>query len=130
MAFVPGLTVEVGAPLDSNNPFSYPFIVSNDMVAPLFGVTIFCRYDDVTFDGEATVDQTPVGSEETLSILVPHQKTTAPCQRTFDSTAPLKSGRVTIAVSYFSFLWPFKTSMTRQFTAEINAGEKATWLPQ
>ena len=74
MTFAPVLTVDVGAPLDPNNPFSYPFIVSNAMIVPLFGVTISCKYDEVTFEGEGPFDNTTVGSEETLSIMAPHQK--------------------------------------------------------
>ena len=130
MTFAPVLTVDVGAPLDPNNPFSSPFIVSNDMIVPLFGVTIKCKYDEVTFEGGGPFDNTTVGSEETLSIMAPHQKTTAPCQRGFNINAPLKSGITTIAVSYSPFLWPFKTSKIRQFKAEMNADKKIIWLPQ
>src|SRR5262249_15771915 len=81
MLFAPILTVDVGAPLDPNNPLSYPFIVSNEVLVPLFGVTISCRYEEVKFEGEETLDTKTLGSEETLSMMGPHQKTTAPCQR-------------------------------------------------
>lgn len=130
MTFAPVLTVDVGVPRDPNNPLSYPFIVSNDMIVPLFGVTISCRYDEVKFEGEETVDTKTLGSEETLSLMGPYQKTTAPCQRGVNITTPLKSATVTIAVSYSPFLSPFKTSTIRQFKADMNADKKALWLPQ
>ena len=130
MTFAPVLTVDVGVPRDPNNPLSYPFIVSNNMIVPLFGVTISCRYDEVKFEGEETFDTNTLGSEDTLSIMGPHQKTTAPCQRGFNIKAPLKSGIVTIGVSYSPFLWPFKTSTIRQFKAEVNADKTAIWLPR
>ena len=130
MTFAPVLTVDVGTPLDPNNPFSSPFIVSNAMIVPLFGVTISCKYDELKFEGGGTFDTNTLGSVETLSIMAPHQKTTAPCQRGFNSNAPLKSGIATIAVSYSPFLWPFKKSTIRQFKAEMNADKKTIWLPQ
>ena len=130
MLFATVLTVDVGAPRDPDNPLSYPFIVSNEMLVPLFGVTISCRYDEVKFEGAETVDTKTLGSEETLSMMGPHQKTTAPCQRASNTNAPLKSGIVTIGVSYSPFLWPFKTSTIRQFKAEMNADNKVIWLPR
>ena len=130
MTFAPVLTVEVGAPRDPNNPLSYPFIVRNDMIVPLFGVTISCRYDEMKFEGEETFDTNTRGSEDILSLIGPHQKTTAPCQRDIDLHAPLKSGVVTIGVSFSPFLWPFKTSTIRQFKAEMSADKKVIWLPR
>jgi hypothetical protein len=130
MTFASVLTVDVGDPLDPNNPLSYPFIVRNDMIVPLFGVTISCGYDEMKFEGEETFDTNTLGSEETLSIIGPHQKTTAPCQRDININAPLKSGIVTIGVSFSPFLWPFKTSTIRQFKADMNADKKTLWLPR
>ena len=130
MTFAPVLTVDVGAPLDPNNPFSYSFIVSNDMIVPLFGVTIACTYHDVEFEGGGTLDNTAAGSEDTFSMMAPHQKTPAPCQKGINMTAPLKSGTATIAVNYSPFLWPFKTSTIRKFKADITSDKKTTWLPQ
>ena len=124
MTFAPVLTVDAGTPLDSNNPFSYPFIVSNNMMVPLFGVTIACKYHDVELEGGGTLDNTAAGSEETFSVMTPHQKTTAPCPKEMNMTAPLKSGTITIAVSYSPFLWPFKTSTIRHFKTEIAADKK------
>lgn len=129
MAFAPVLTIDVGTPQDPNNPFSYPFIVSNNMLVPLFGVTIVCR-EEGKFEGGGTFDNKTDGSEETLSIMAPHRKATAPCHRGFNITAPLESGMVTIGVSYSPFLWPFKMSTIRQFKADINADKKILWLPQ
>ena len=130
MTFAPILTVEAGAPGDPSNPFSSPFIVSNSMIVPLFGVTIACKYHDVELEGGGTLDNTAAGSEETFSMMAPHQKTTAPCPKEINMTAPLKSGIVTIAVNFSPFLWPFKTSTTRKFKAEITPDNKTTWLPQ
>ena len=130
MTFAPVLTVDAGAPLDPTNPFSYPFIVSNNMLVPLFGVTISCKYHKVEFEGGGTLDNNAAGSEETLSIMAPRQKTTAPCQKGINMSAPLKSGTVTIAVNYSPFLWPFKTSTIRKFKAEITTDKKTMWLPQ
>ena len=130
MTFAPVLTVDAGAPRDPGNPFSSPFIVSNNMIVPLFGVTIACKYHDVEFEGGGTLDSNAAGSEETFSIMAPYQKTTAPCHKGFDMNAPLKSGTVTIAVAYSPFLWPFKTSTIRHFKTEITADKKTLWLPQ
>jgi hypothetical protein len=130
MTFAPVLTVDAGVPLDSNNPFSYPFIVSNNMIVPLFGVTIACKYHDVQLEGGGTLDNTAADSEEMFPVMAPHQKTTAPCQKGITMNAPLKSGIVTIAVNYSAFLWPFKTSTIRHFKTEISADKKTTWLPQ
>ena len=130
MTFAPILTVDVGAPQDPNNPFSSPFIVSNNMIVPLFGVTIACKYHDVEFEGGGTLDNTAAGPEETFSVMAPHQKTTAPCQKRITINAPLRSGTATIAVNYSAFLWPFKTSTIRHFKTEITADKKTLWLPQ
>ena len=130
MTFAPILTVDAGAPLDPNNPFSSPFIITNNMIVPLFGVTIACKYHDVEFEGGGILDNTAAGSEETFSVMAPHQKTTAPCQKGINMNASLKSGIVTIGVNYSAFLWPFKTSTTRHFKTEISAGKKTIWLPQ
>ena len=129
MTFAPILTVDAGAARDPNNPFSSPFIVSNNLIVPLFGVTIACKYHDVEFEGGGTLDSNAASSEETFFIMAPYQKTPAPCQKGFDMNAPLKSGTVTIAVNYSPFLWPFKTSTTRHFKAEITADKKTLWLP-
>ncbi len=130
MTFATVLTIDVGAPLDSNNSFSYPFIVSNNMIVPLFGVTISCKYHDVEFEGGGTLDNTAAGSEDMLFVMAPHQTTTAPCQKGMNMTAPPKSGIVTIAVNYSPFLCPFKNSTLRHFKTEITADKKAIWLPQ
>ena len=130
MTFASVVTIDAGAPLDSNNSFSYPFIVSNNMFVPLFGVTISCKYHDVEFEGGGTLDNTAAGSEEMLFVMAPHQTTTAPCQKGMNMNAPLKSGIVTIAVNYSPFLWPFKTSTIRHFKTEITADKKTIWLPQ
>ena len=129
MAFAPVLTIDVGTPQDPNNPFSYPFIVSNNMLVPLFGVTLVCR-EEGKFEGGGTFDNKTDGSEETLPIMAPHRKTTAPCHRGFDIKAPLESGTVTVAVSYSPFLWPFKLSTIRQFKTDMKADKKPIWLPQ
>ena len=129
MAFAPVLTIDVGTPQDPNNAFTYPFIVSNNMLVPLFGVTVVCR-EEGKFEGGGTFDNKTDGSEETLPIMAPHRKATAPCHRGFEMKAPLESGTVTIAVSYSPFLWPFKLSAIRQFKAEVNADKKTLWLPQ
>ena len=130
MTFASVLTIAPGAPLDSSNSFSYPFLVSNNMMVPLFGVTISCKYHDVEFEGGGTLDSSAGGAEEMLSIMAPHQTTTAPCQKGITMNAPLKSGIVTIAVNYSPFLWPFKTTTIRHFKTEITADKKTLWLPQ
>ena len=129
MTFAPILTVDAGAPKDPSNPFSSPFIVSNNMLVPLFGVTVVCR-EEGKFEGGGTFDNKTDSSEETLPIMAPHRKVTAPCHRGFTINVPLESAVVTVAVSYSPFLWPFKLSAIRQFKAEVNADKKITWLPQ
>ena len=129
MTFAPVLTIAVGAPQDPNNSFSYPFIVSNNMPVPLFGVTISCREEGI-FEGGETFDNKTGDSEETLTIMAPHRTTTAPCHRGFNINAPIESGTVTVGVSYSPFLWPFKSSTIRQFKADMNADKKTMWLPQ
>jgi hypothetical protein len=130
MTFTDILTVDVGAARDTNNPFSSPFIVSNNLIVPLFGVTIACKYHDVEFEGGGTLDNTTADSEEMFFVMAPHQQTTAPCQKGIIMNAPLKSGIVTIAVNYSPFLWPFKTSTIRHFKTEITADKKTIWRPQ
>ena len=130
MTFASILTIEAGAPRDPNNPFSSPFIVGNNMVVPLFGVTIACTYHDVEFEGGGTLDNTAAGSEETFFLMASYKKNPAPCPKEINMTAPMKSGIVTIAVSYSPFLWPFKTSTIRHFKTEIAADKKILWLPQ
>jgi hypothetical protein len=130
MTFTPILTVDAGAARDPNNSFSSPFIVSNNLILPLFGVTIACKYHDVELERGGTLDTNAAGSEETFPMMAPYQKTTAPCQKGFDMNAPLKRGTVTIAVSFSPFLWPFKTSTIRHFKIEITADKKSIWLPQ
>ena len=130
MTFTPILTVDAGAARDPTNPFSSPFIVSNNLILPLFGVTIACKYHDVEFEGGGTLDSNAAGSEETVSMMAPYQQATAPCLKGFEMNAPLKSGTVTIAVSFSPFLWPFKTSTIRHFKTEITADKKTIWRPQ
>ncbi len=130
MTFASILTVEAGAPRDPNDPFSSSFIVGNNMIVPLFGVTIACKYHDVEFEGGATLDNNAAGSEETFFLMASYKKIPAPCPKDINMTAPLKSGIVTIAVSYSPFLWPFKTSTIRHFKTEIAADKKILWLPQ
>ena len=130
MTFTTILTVDAGAARDTNNPFSSPFIVSNNLIVPLFGVTIACKYHDVEFEGGETLDTTTADSEEMFFVMAPHQQTTAPCQKRITINAPLRSGTATIAVNYSPFLWPFKASTIRHFKTEITADKKTLWLPQ
>ncbi|THJ24755.1 MAG: hypothetical protein CAF45_004245 [Nitrospira sp. CG24E] len=130
MTFASILTVEAGAPQDASNPFSSSFIVGNNMIVPLFGVTIACKYHDVEFEGGGTLDNNAAGSEETFFLMASYKKITAPCPKDINMTAPMKSGIVTIAVSYSPFLWPFKTSTIRHFKTELAADKKILWLPQ
>lgn len=100
------------------------------MIVPLSRVAISCRYGEVKFEEEKTVDTKSLGSEETLSAMGPHQRTTASCERDLNIHARLKSGIVAIGVSYSPFLWPFKPSTIRRFKAEMNADRKAIRLPR
>ena len=130
LTFYPALTVDVGSPLDANNPFSYPFIVTNDTILPLFNVNISCHLDNVLLLDGGRFSNGAIKTEQTLSIMVPHQKTTAPCHRAIYTDSPATRGIVAIAVSYYPFLWPIKTSTTRYFGAEMTADKKTIWLPQ
>lgn len=126
----PVLTVDVGSPLDPNDPFSYPFIVSNDAIYPLFSVNISCKFDHGRFETGGSFDRNIVGSTKTISVMSPHQRLTAPCHTGFSMDAPLKSGSVAITVSYYPFLWPIKTFVSRSFRAAMTADKRTIWLPQ
>lgn len=130
LTFYPVITVDVGSPLDPNNPFSYPFIVTNDTILPLFSVNISCRFDKGIFDGGGIFDDNTIGTSDILPIMAPHRKTTAPCHTGYRVNFPLKSGIATITISYYPFLWPIKTFVSRSFNAAMNSDNKTIWLPR
>jgi len=131
LAYWPLVAIDVGPSLDSDNPFSYPFIISNDGILPLFGVSVSCIFDKGKFEGGVLFENNRMVFENKLQIMAPHQKTTAPCHRMFGLKGmTLISASTTIAVSFYPALWPSRTSVSRSFRAELTDGKGIVWLPE
>ena len=47
--FTPNLTISALSPLNPSDPFSTPFVISNDSLLPIYDVTIKCRLIDVKY---------------------------------------------------------------------------------
>ena len=138
VALIPRISVSQSQPLDVNDPFSTPFIVSNDGPLPLMNVKFSCAIRDLvdTKGDRATVgDQKGLGPEITAPQLVsdeisPGERSTIPCASPFRFPTPLASGDVSIVVRFrigYTFL-PSKR-ISRFVTVKAADGH-LYWYPQ
>jgi hypothetical protein len=103
-AFGPVISFSVGQPRDPKDPFSFPFIATNDSPLPLFSVVLTCSYDEVEFAGalykNIVVLSSPRSSPR-LRFFAPKQSTTAPCHTAIEERgSPFRRARATIIAHY------------------------------
>jgi hypothetical protein len=131
LSYMPLISVDVGPPINVNDPFSYPYIVSNDSLLPLFYVDISCTFKGGEFaGGGGSFNNNSINVTNILAYMAPHQRTTAPCNLGYSISVPLQKGTVSIDLSYHSFVWPLRTVTSRSFQAVLTSENKTIWLPQ
>jgi hypothetical protein len=133
VAFLPRISVTPTDPLNPADPFSAPFVVSNDGYIPLTDVQFACRPEKVNFGsrltltfGSETVIITPaVFNVGTLDL---DSKTTVPCaldevmQVPHPIAGPVTEAQITILISYRP-LWLWRKVMESRFVlTQDNAG--------
>jgi hypothetical protein len=138
MALIPRISVSQSQPLDVNEPFSTPFIVSNDGPLPLMNVRFACAINalrDSKGDNVTVGNQKGLGPEITVPQLIsdeisPGERSTVPCANPFRFPTPLASGDVAIVVRFrigYTFL-PSKR-ISRFVTFKATDGH-LYWYPQ
>jgi hypothetical protein len=130
-AFWPVFSFSVAQPTDPRDPFSFPFIATNESVTPLFFVRVSCSYDLVEFDNGTTFSGNTVLATRTHSILAPKQQAPGRCHgyfREVSRSVRLKRAQVTVIAAY-RVLGVFPTETTRTHHGDAVADGSIRWLP-
>jgi hypothetical protein len=127
--YLPLLTIDAAAPIEPENPFSFPFIVTNDSVLPLRHMECSCELNASDQKNIGFVNSSFVNGSAPVAWLGAHEKRTVHCYEFFYDVGHVK-GTQTIRVIYYPFPYFIQRRTVRTFYAQTNGAGQTVWLPQ
>ena len=127
------ISVSPAITLDPKDPFSTPFILSNDGALPVYSIQIGCWYDHIRwasgFDFSMTNGELRDESAF-LKSLGPGRRTTIEFSHAFtwDKSIPIISADVTIAVHYRPMFLPWEKAATYHFQIKKTSSGELLWF--
>ena len=127
-SLLPKVSISAGEPPNPNDPFSTPFTVANVGNLPIYDVRIVCDVRRIEI-GAAVYRDTPF----TFTMVTP--KIPSDDAKVFQCDVikttgfvPMKSADIAIIVKFRPSLYPWKTTSTARFVAEIDeSGRFRRW---
>lgn len=132
LSFLPKISVTSSGPLDSLNPFSAPFIISNDGILPIYSVNIHIYPRNVrdASGAEVILKQGIKSSNPPIPIMAPGEKVTLGLPFPFIFQAPLISADIEYVVIYRPD-WIFWHQCKQfRFGLTKNSSGSYIWLPR
>jgi hypothetical protein len=132
VAMIPKISVSQSQPLDPNDPFSTPFVVSSDGPLPIENVKFFCTIHTLTTTGASVIGETgnlftsPMFNSPEMS---PGERATVPCTAP-PMTHPFTGGDVSIVVRFRVGYTPIRTSGTSRFIMVHANDGHLYWYPE
>jgi hypothetical protein len=108
LTLFPRITVSNDAAIDPTDPFSTPFVVSNDGYLPLLSVRCWFYIKAVHLTHGSRIFESRVTTDEwTTRRLLPTEKLSVYGGKAVRAPGQLLDGDISIIVEYRPFLWPF-----------------------
>jgi len=131
LSLIPRISVSQNQPLDVDDPFSAPFVVSNDGPLGINGLQFSCRIYNIETKGSK------ISNIETSMLLgakqmEPGERATVPCDTMpmVPPKGPLVSGDLAVVVSFRAdFTW-WRKSRAFRFVAQHTPDGRVYWYPQ
>lgn len=133
MAFLPKISVTPSEPLDPSNPFSAPFIISNEGVLPFHSVSYRVHIREVQSEDGAKVIVYKKGitvSDFLISNINPGEKASTGIPFPFAFQTPIKSADITFVVIYRPDWLPWHGEQRFRFGLAKKSNNSWTWLPR
>ena len=134
LTIFPRISVSNDAPLDADDAFATPFVVSNDGYLPLYSVLFLVSTRDVRFtDGRAIIGTPDYKSRWTapdweLPSLYPTKRHDVYAGRVIVSHGTLQSADIGIIVQYRPAFWPFRREILCRFKTQQGYDGRLHWL--
>jgi hypothetical protein len=144
VALVPSISVSQNEQLDPNDPFSSPFIVSNNGPLPIEQVRFTCGIGQVTHDKGPTVKGAPNGGTSFIFLpdasgklpaqnfgdveMNPGERSTIPsCNYPFPG--PIEGADIRIVVTFRIGYTPLTKTRIFRFATLADASKRLHWYP-
>jgi hypothetical protein len=134
LTLFPRVTVSNEAPIDPDDAFSTPFVVSNDGYLPLYSLQFSVAMGDVKYqNGSRLVGPPDFGFHLTtpewkIASLYPAKKFTVYAGRVLGAHGNLKSADIAIVVDYRPMLWPFRRESVYVLKTGMGYDGRLHWL--
>jgi hypothetical protein len=130
LSLVPRISVEQPELLDISNPFSTPFILSNDGPLGLNDVDFSCGLNQIENTLHTKVHDSRVTGIARIIRMEPGEKASVPCEFPFGPGPPLISADITMIVKFRpDFVFQRKSRYFRFMTAAAKDGT-LRWFPE
>lgn len=133
MSFLPKISVTPAEPLDPSNPFSAPFIISNEGVLALHSVSYRVHIREVQSEDGGKVIIYKKGitvSDFLISYFSPGEKATTGVPFPFKFQTPIKSADITFVVIYRPDSLPWHGEQRFRFGLAKKSNNSWIWLPR
>jgi hypothetical protein len=133
MSFLPKISVTPSELLDPSNPFSAPFIISNEGVLPFHSVSYRVHIREVQSEDGAKVIIYKKGitiSDFLISNISPGEKATTGVPFPFKFQTRIKSADITFVVIYRPDWLPWHGEQRFRFGLAKKSNNSWTWLPR
>lgn len=134
LTLFPRITISNNVPIDPDDPFSTPFLISNEGYVPLFSVQFLMAIREVNRKGGGGIIGTP---DFKTRFTAPDMKSTAfwPTDsysfyagRILRAHGSLESADIAIIVQYRPFLVPFKRERIFRFITQRGPDNRLYWM--
>lgn len=137
LSLFPRISVEAKSPAVPADPFSVPFVITNDGLLPMYNIEYAVHVKKLT-DAHGRTLQVPLfimpGRFPMWRTLLPGDSATIvppfhpqPAELTF--TLPLQHGELDVDLRYHYGIWPFRNRPSYRFVAMTFAGHQV-WIRQ
>ena len=140
--FSPNITISTVSPLNPSDPFSTPFVVSNNSILSIHDVTIKCRVLDVKYVGQSIqiTSNTVWVTSDVAKIIDKNESITALCHlrklisvkksRLSDTEIPINYADIAIITSFRPSFAFWTTEIPFRFITAKSADGQLRWLRQ
>lgn len=130
-SLAPSLSVTPQTPLDLQNPFTTPFVVSNDGFLPVYSVVYSCSTKNVedANRNRVSIVSAVTGRIDALRINT-DEKQTIRCPFPVRLSAPIQRGEITLTITFRSSWIPWDQEKRFHFVAARNSNGHIIWFPQ
>ncbi len=132
LPFLQPPSVQTPVPLESDDPYSIPYEITNESLVPIFHVKYVCEIADIkSLSGNLEIKGFGYEyADATRGVLWPKGRMTARCHGA-GVVVPMSKAEAKVSISYYG-LWPFPRKIVYEFTGlfDPNTGKLFRWTPK